>query len=174
MPPNLSSQYLCGTRCRDVLGLGPYGCRVALQINSCCTMPVSATLGRACDVEWAAHARHVARAPKPKRPVVTGSQCPGTVYQGGGAFALRAPLSTTGELGRRLRRFICASEWSPQRYLEANTGTPRVVSQTKQNKTKRGPQLAFNRPAVFFYRLVDSLRDSSTPLKAKTSLTNVK
>ena len=30
------------TRCRDVQGLRPYGCRVALQINSCSTMPVSA------------------------------------------------------------------------------------------------------------------------------------
>ena len=75
--------------------------------------------------------------PSRSGPWLPGSQCPGTVYQGGGAFALRAPLSTTGELGRRLRRFICASEWSPQRYPEADTGTPGVVSQTKQNKTKQ-------------------------------------
>ena len=35
--------------------------------------------------------------------------------------------------GRRLRRL----GKYPQRYLDANTGTPRVVSQTKQNKTKQ-------------------------------------
>ena len=38
-------------------------------------------------------------------PWLPGSQRPGTATQGGGASALRAPLSTTGELGRRLRRF---------------------------------------------------------------------
>ena len=49
---------------------------------------------------------------------------------------LRAPLSTTGELGRdygasTTRRKV------PAAVPGATTGIPRVASQTKQNKTKR-------------------------------------
>ena len=103
-PPNLSSQYLCGTRCRGVLGLGPYGCRVALQINSCCAVPVSAAYGRACGVEWAAHARHVARATKPKRPVVTGVAMPGCRLSRRGCFRTKGSSLNDRGAGRRLRR----------------------------------------------------------------------
>ena len=50
---------------------------------------------------------------------------------------LRAPLSTTGELGgdngaSTTRRKVSAA------VPKATTGTPRVASQTKQNKTKGG------------------------------------
>ena len=54
----------------------------------------------------------------------------------GGTSVLRAPLSTIGELGREngastTRRKV------PAAVPEATTGTPRVASQTKQNKTKQ-------------------------------------
>ena len=105
-------QFKCGTRCRDVHTLGPYGCRVALQINSCCTMPVSAALGRACGVEWSTHARHVARASKPKRPVVTGVAMPGHRHTRRGCFCIKGASLNDRGAGDPLRRFYYASERS--------------------------------------------------------------
>ena len=54
-----------------------------------------------------------------------------------GVFLHQGRLSQRpGSWGADYGAFFCASEWSPQRYLEANSGTPSVLSQTKQNKTK--------------------------------------
>ena len=122
--------------CPCMLGLGPCGCRVALQTNSCCTMPVSATLGRACDVEWAAHARHVARAPKPKRPVVTGVAMPGHRHTRRGCFCTKGSSLNDRGAGDPIRRFIYASgrsrsgTWSHHRHTESCK-----PNKTKQNKT---------------------------------------
>ena len=123
---------------RDVQGLGPYGCRVALQINSCCTMPVSAALGRACGVEWSTHMRHVARAPKPKRPVVTGVAMPGHRHSRRGCFCTKGASLNDRGAGDPIRRFYYASErsrsgtWSHHRHTESCK-----PNKTKQNKTVR-------------------------------------
>ena len=113
--------------------LGPYGCRVALQTNSCCTMPVSAALGRACGVEcpltrdtWLGH-------PSRSGPWLPGSQCPGTATQGGGAFALRAPLSTTGELGGENGAFTTRQKVS----AAVPGGQLRHTESCKPNETKQ-------------------------------------
>ena len=137
LPPTLSPQFKCGTRCRDVHTLGPYGCRVALQINSCCTMPVSAAFGRACGVEWAAHARHVARAPKPKRPVVTGVATPRHRLSRRGCFCTKgsslnnwgagAPITA---LYLRVGMVPAAVPRSQHRHTESCKS-----NKTKQNKT---------------------------------------
>ena len=66
---------------------------------------------------------------------VGNARAPHLVLRWGGTSVLRAPLSTTGELGREngastTRRKV------PAAVPGATTGTPRVASQTKQNKTK--------------------------------------
>ena len=74
--------------------------------------------------------------PSRSGPWLPESQCPGTATQGGGAFALRAPLSTTWELEPPLRRFYCGSERHSQRYQ----GQLRHTESCKPNKTKQNLQ----------------------------------
>ena len=71
------------------------------------------------------------------RPARVGNaRAPHLVLRWGGTSVLRAPLSTTGELGSQYgasttrRKGLAAVPG-------ATTGTPRVASQTKQNKTRR-------------------------------------
>ena len=88
-------------------------------------------LGRVCGV-------HACGAGMPKRPVVTGVGMPRhlPLLGWGRAAAVRALLSTSLELERQLWCFNDASESPLQQYQDANSGTPRVVRQTKQKQTK--------------------------------------
>ena len=76
--------------------------------------------------------------PSRSGPWLPGSQCPGTATQGGGAFALRAPLSTTGELGTHYgasatrRKGPAAVPGGQHRHTESCKS-----NKTKQNKTSR-------------------------------------
>ena len=74
--------------------------------------------------------------PSRSGPWLPGSQCPGTVSQGGGALALRAPLSTTRELGgdygaSKRRKVSAAVPGCQHRHTESCKS-----NKTKQNKTK--------------------------------------
>ena len=88
MAAGLHSKSIAAAQCQF---LPPLGERVALS-------------GPLTRDTWLGH-------PSRSGPWLPGSQCPGTATQGGGAFALRAPLSTTGELGTQYGAF-CASERS--------------------------------------------------------------
>ena len=100
---------------------------------------------------------------------VGNARAPHLVLRWGGTSVLRAPLSTTGELGRdygasTTRRKVSAA------VPEATTGRPRVASQTKQNKTKHhGPcKVCMNESNLSLLCLCDTPREGFS--KASVSL----